>query len=107
MLTFFVQSRMQKVNNTSSLQIHSMMYRFHPSIKWERGYPDRQQILSQLRQLWKKYGLEARTKFNTKVNRVYQDEKGRWIINDPSNGRFDGLIAAVGTCGEPKSRSQS
>lgn len=81
-----------------------MMYRFHPSIKWERGYPDRQQILSQLRQLWKKYGLESRTKFNTKVNRVYQDEKGRWIINDSSNGRFDGLIAAVGTCGDPKSR---
>lgn len=96
--------RAQKVNNTSSLQIHSMMYRFHPSVKWERGYPDRQQILSQLRQLWKKYGLESRTKFNTKVNKVYQDEKGRWIINDPSNGRFDGLIAAVGTCGDPKSR---
>lgn len=78
------------------------MYRFHPSVQWERGYPDRQQILSQLRQLWKKYGLDTKTKFNFKVDKVYQDEKGRWIINDPANGKFDGLIAAVGTCGEPK-----
>lgn len=81
------------------------MYRFHPSVQWERGYPDRQQILSQVRQLWKNYGLDTKTKFNFKVNSVNQDEKGRWIINDPSNGTFDGLIAAVGTCGEPKRMS--
>ncbi|KAH8900112.1 FAD/NAD(P)-binding domain-containing protein [Thozetella sp. PMI_491] len=91
-----------KVNNTSSLQIHSLMYRFHPSVKWERGYPDRQQIVSQVQQLWERYGLDTRTKFNTKVNRVYQDEKGRWIVNSADNGKFDGIIAAVGTCGEPK-----
>lgn len=91
-----------RVNNTSSLQIHSMMYRFHPSIQWQRGYPDRQQILSQLRQLWERYNLEEKTRFNTKIDKVYQDEKGRWVLNDPSNGRFDGLVAAVGTCGDPK-----
>ncbi|KAK7751994.1 hypothetical protein SLS62_005956 [Diatrype stigma] len=91
-----------RVNNTSSLQIHSLTYRFHPSVKWEQGYPDRQQIVSQVRQLWEKYGLDTRTRFNTKVEKVYQDEKGRWIINDPSHGRFEGLIAAVGTCGDPK-----
>ncbi|RYO90503.1 hypothetical protein DL766_004034 [Monosporascus sp. MC13-8B] len=50
-----------KVNNTSSLQIHSLMYRFHPSVKWEHGYPDRQQIVSQVKQIWKKYGLDTRT----------------------------------------------
>ena len=92
----------QRVNNTSSLQIHSLAYRFHPSVKWERGYPDRQQIVSQVRQIWEKYGLDTRTRFNTKVEKVYQDEKGRWIINNPANGRFEGLIAAVGTCGDPK-----
>ncbi|SCN84795.1 related to ACB 4-hydroxyacetophenone monooxygenase [Fusarium fujikuroi] len=27
---------------------------------------------------------------------------GRWIVNDPSLGRFGGVIAAVGTCGAPK-----
>ncbi|KAI2618011.1 FAD/NAD(P)-binding domain-containing protein [Hypomontagnella submonticulosa] len=91
-----------KVNNTSSLQIHSFMYRFHPSIRWKGGYPDRQQIISQVRQLWERYGLDTKTKFNTKVDKVYQDEKGRWVINNPANGRFEGIIAAVGTCGDPK-----
>lgn len=78
------------------------MYRFFPTVQWTSGYPDRQQILSQLRQLWKQYGLQDKTKFNVKINKVYQDDQGRWILNDPSNGKFDGLIAAVGTCGEPK-----
>jgi len=78
------------------------MYRFHPSVRWKRGYPDRKQIVSQITQLWKRYGLDERTKFNTRVNSVTQDRQGRWIINDPSNGRFDGVMAAVGTCGEPK-----
>ncbi|KAK7727457.1 hypothetical protein SLS57_002930 [Botryosphaeria dothidea] len=91
-----------KVNNTSGLQIHSIMYRFHPSIKWNKGYPDRQQIVSQITQLWERYGLEKHTKFNTRVEKVYKDSHGRWIINDTSNGRFDGVIAAIGTCGDPK-----
>lgn len=96
---------LKRVNNTSSLQIHSLMYRFHPSVKWERGYPDRQQILSQVKQLWKRYNLDEKTVFNFKADKVYQDEKGRWVVNNPSNGRFDGLIAAVGTCGDPKRKS--
>ncbi|KAK8059202.1 monooxygenase [Apiospora saccharicola] len=91
-----------KVNNTSSLQIHSLMYRFHPSVKWERGYPDRQQIISQVRQVWERYGLDKKTVFNKKIEKVYKDDKGRWMLDDPSNGVFEGLIAAVGTCGEPK-----
>ncbi|KAJ9130564.1 FAD/NAD(P)-binding domain-containing protein [Coniochaeta hoffmannii] len=91
-----------RVNNTSSLQIHSLMYRFHPSVRWERGYPDRQQIISQVRQLWQRYGLDTRTKFDTPVETVYQDDKGRWIVNNTANGRFEGIIAAVGTCGAPK-----
>ncbi|KAL3421122.1 monooxygenase [Phlyctema vagabunda] len=91
-----------RVNNTSGLQIHSVMYRFHPSVKWGGGYPNRQQIVSQITELWKKYGLESRTKFDTKVDKVFKDEKGRWIINNTSLGRFDGIIAAVGTCGDAK-----
>jgi hypothetical protein len=78
------------------------MYRFHPSVQWKGGYPDRQQIVSQITQLWKRYGLDEKTKFDTKVEKVYQDEKGRWIINNPSEGRFEGIIAAVGTCGDNK-----
>ncbi|KAF2739576.1 FAD/NAD(P)-binding domain-containing protein [Polyplosphaeria fusca] len=91
-----------KVNNTSGLQIHSIMYRFHPSVKWNKGYPDRKQIVSQITELWERYGLGEKTHFNTRVESVYQDEHGRWIINDPSYGRFDGVIAAIGTCGDPK-----
>ena len=78
------------------------MYRFHPSVKWSAGYPDRQQIVSQIRQLWLRYGLRERTKFNTSVTSVTQDKDGLWIINDDSNGRFDGVMAAVGSCGDPK-----
>ncbi|KAI9793765.1 MAG: hypothetical protein M1833_000657 [Piccolia ochrophora] len=91
-----------RVNNTSGLQIHSIMYRFFPSVKWQKGYPNREQIVSQISQLWKQYGLEERTKFNTRVKSVRQDGKQRWIINDPSNGRFDAVIPAIGSCGEPK-----
>ncbi|KAF2008458.1 FAD/NAD(P)-binding domain-containing protein [Aaosphaeria arxii CBS 175.79] len=91
-----------KVNNTSGLQIHSLMYRFHPSVKWDKGYPDRKQIVSQVTELWKRYGLEDKTSFNTPVEKVYRDPHGRWVINDTSNGRFDGVIAAIGTCGDPK-----
>ena len=36
------------------------------------------------------------------MERVYQDDKGRWIINDPSYGRFDGVLPAIGSCGDPK-----
>lgn len=91
-----------KVNNTSGLQIHSIMYRFHPSVHWSKGYPDRKQIVSQIKSLWERYGLESKTSFNTRVHRVYQDSRDRWIINDPKYGRFEGVIAAVGTCGDPK-----
>lgn len=92
----------QKVNNTSGLQIHSLMYRFHPSVQWSGGYPDRQQIVSQITDLWERYGLDKHTKFNTRVEKVYKDANGRWVINDTSNGRFDGVVAAIGTCGDPK-----
>jgi len=78
------------------------MYRFHPSVKWNSGYPNRDQIVSEITKLWERYGLESKTSFNTRVEKVYRDPQGRWIINDPSNGRFEGVIAAVGTCGDPK-----
>ena len=78
------------------------MYRFHPSIKWSDGYPNRQEIVSQITNLWERYGLEKRTSFNTKVKTVSKTSNGCWIINDGLNGLFDGVIPAVGTCGKPK-----
>ena len=44
----------------------------------------------------------AKTKFDTRVTKIEKDHKGRWIINDPSHGCFDGIIAAVATCGKAK-----
>lgn len=90
------------MNDTSGLQIHSIMYRFFPSVQWKGGYPNKNQIVSQVTEIWKTYGLERKTTFDTKVEKVYQDEKGRWIVNSPENGVFEGVIAAVGTCGDPK-----
>lgn len=78
------------------------MYRFHPSVHWKKGYPDRKQIVLQITSLWERYGLESKTEFNTRVERVYKNPHGRWIVNDPSLGRSDGVIAAIGTCGDPK-----
>lgn len=90
------------MNSVSGLQIHSLMYRFHPSVKWEGGYPNRGEIVGEIERLWKRYGLEDKTKFDIRVEKAYKDEQGCWIINDPSQGRFDGVIAAIGTCGDPK-----
>ena len=91
-----------KVNNTSGLQIHSLMYRFHPSVTWSSGYPGRKAIVGQIAELWRKYGLDKKTIFDTKVEKVYKDRQNRWIVNNESHGRFDGIIACVGTCGDPK-----
>ncbi|KAI5780040.1 hypothetical protein EDC01DRAFT_723498 [Geopyxis carbonaria] len=92
-----------RVNHTSGLQIHSIMYRFHPSVEYSREYPKREQILEQIRGVWKTYNLESKTRFNTRVTSVTKHSSGKWIINnDESLGLFSGIIAAVGTCGAPK-----
>lgn len=78
------------------------MYRFHPSVKWKDGYPNRKQIVSAVKELWERYGLQDKTRFNVKIEKAYQDDRGRWILNDGSQGRFEGLIAAIGTCGDAK-----
>jgi hypothetical protein len=79
-----------------------VIYRFHPSIHWDSGYPSSHQIVNQIVKLWQRYSLEEKTKFNTRVTKVYSDGKKGWFINDPSNGSFDGVMAAVGSCGDPK-----
>ncbi|RHZ61563.1 hypothetical protein CDV55_103547 [Aspergillus turcosus] len=92
-----------QVNNTSSLQIHSVMYRFHPSVRFKRSYPDRQGIVREVTHLWERYGLQSRTKFNICVESVWRDkESGKWYVQDQSYGQFDGVISAIGTCGDPK-----
>ena len=92
-----------QVNSTSGLQIHSAMYRFHPSVEWANGYPKRNQIVDAIEQLWQRYGLDDHTIFDTRVSSVERTSGGRWVVNrDYGLGEFDGIIAAVGTCGEPQ-----
>ncbi|KAK1146191.1 hypothetical protein N8T08_003281 [Aspergillus melleus] len=92
-----------RVNSTSSLQIHSLMYRFHPSVKYNTAYPTQQEIKEQIVEVWKRYGLQKHTVFNTPVTSVKQAKNGKWIINnDDKYGRFDGVVTAVGVCGDPK-----
>lgn len=92
----------KQVNTTSGLQVHSVAYRFHPSIKWEGRYPNQNQIVGQVERLWRRYHLEEKTNFNTKIEKVYRDEKDTWVLNTPAYGHFDEIIAAIGTCGDPK-----
>lgn len=78
------------------------MFRFHPSVKWKTPYPKQGQIKDEIVSLWERYGLEKRTVFNTPVKVVKINKDGKWRINDERHGSFDGVIAAVGNCGDPK-----
>ncbi|WEW62029.1 hypothetical protein PRK78_007529 [Emydomyces testavorans] len=80
------------------------MFRFHPSVKWETAYPKQEQIKHEIVSLWNRYELESRTVFDTPVQSVKTNADGKWIINDAESqyGNFDGIIAAVGSCGDPK-----
>ncbi|KAF7798770.1 hypothetical protein EIP86_009995 [Pleurotus ostreatoroseus] len=108
------------VNATSGLQLNSLLYRFHPAVKWSRAFPKRDEILSEITRVWKEYQLEDRTRFNTRVTsvrRASRDEikdlydeddlvpakqgHARWVINDGRDGVFDAIIVTVGTCGDP------
>ncbi|KAL4880620.1 hypothetical protein BJY04DRAFT_219090 [Aspergillus karnatakaensis] len=93
-----------RVNSTSSLQIHSIMYRFHPSVHYGAAYPSQEEIRDQIIDLWKRYKLEDKTVFDTPVDSVKQNKNGKWIINNNEDewGTFDGVVASVGVCGDPK-----
>lgn len=87
------------VNETSSLQVPSAFYTFHPGVEWQSQYPKRAEILGQVQKLWKNYGLDKRSTFNCRVHTTAK-KNGKWEVNGGMHGKFDGLIAAVGTCGE-------
>ncbi|KKZ61857.1 hypothetical protein EMCG_03646 [[Emmonsia] crescens] len=54
--------------------------------------------------IWKQYDLERRTVFNTPIKSVDKNKDGKWAINnsEAKYGTFDGVVAAVGSCGDPK-----
>ncbi|KAH9444032.1 hypothetical protein MJO29_013489 [Puccinia striiformis f. sp. tritici] len=94
-----------RVNSTSSLQLDSLMYRFHPSVKWSNQFPVRKgEILSELQKVWNNYRLSSRTRLNFTVEQVSRQEvpdgqPSKWTINNGVDGVFDGILVAVGTCG--------
>ncbi|PWN50984.1 FAD/NAD(P)-binding domain-containing protein [Violaceomyces palustris] len=103
-----------RVNSTSGLQINSIMYRFHPAVKWGKGYPRRDEILHNTEKIWEMYDLKQRTRFNCKITSVKRHSSStdpaegghaRWILNDKEDEVFDGLVVCVGTCGKPKKLS--
>ncbi|THH13712.1 hypothetical protein EW146_g6535 [Bondarzewia mesenterica] len=94
------------VNKTSGLQINSLIYRFHPAVLWSCAYPLRDEILSEIKRVWKEYKLESRTRMNTRVTSVTRasgttSPGARWVVNDGRDGEFDAVIVTVGTCGQP------
>ncbi|KAJ7481151.1 FAD/NAD(P)-binding domain-containing protein [Mycena galericulata] len=94
------------VNSTSGLQLNSHLYRFHPAVLWRHAFPLRDEILSEIRRIWKEYQLEPRTRFETPVTSVRKVEdvsgSGHWLVNDGREGPFDAVIVTIGTCGKPK-----
>lgn len=81
------------------------MYRFHPTVQYKHAYPTQHEIRDQIVDLWKRYDLEERTEFGTPVTSVKKAKSsGKWVINNHPEkyGSFDGVIAAVGVCGDPK-----
>lgn len=90
-----------KVNRTSGLQISSHFYQPHPSIRWSCEYPTQEEITRQIRNLWLRSGLRERTTFHCPVRSLTRDGE-RWVVNDGADGHFDGVIAAVGTCGQAR-----
>lgn len=91
-----------KTNKTSGLQISSHFYQPHHSVRWSCEYPSQQEILQQMRELWMRFGLREKTKFHCPVQSLTR-AGSKWSINDGCEGLFDGIIAAVGTCGQARS----
>ncbi|KAI0710915.1 FAD/NAD-P-binding domain-containing protein [Earliella scabrosa] len=102
------------VNKTSGLQLNSLLYRFHPAVVWSCTFPKRDEILSEIRRIWKEYQLEPRTRLRTPVRSIKRvpgtgehikddpaSSQSRWIINDGEDGEFDAVVVTIGTCGAP------
>lgn len=52
-----------RVNSTSSLQLNSILYRFHPRVFWRHGFPKRDEILGEIERLVSDYDLQDCIRF--------------------------------------------
>lgn len=87
-----------RTNRTSGLQISGHFYQPHRSIRWTCEYPSQPEIVHQIRELWLRFQLQHKTKFHCPVHSLAK-VGNQWSVNDGTQGLFDGIIAAVGTCG--------
>ncbi|KAJ3268360.1 hypothetical protein HK104_005394, partial [Borealophlyctis nickersoniae] len=85
------------VNTSSCLQFQALFYRFHPIVKFGTAFPKRDEIVHELKRIWRTYDLVRRTRFNTLVKSVKPLPDNTWSVDGEI---FDGVIVAVGTCGE-------
>ncbi|KAI9104720.1 hypothetical protein DFS34DRAFT_690966 [Phlyctochytrium arcticum] len=86
------------VNETSCIQFQSLYYRFHPLVRFYTPFPKTGDILCELQRIARLYHLGPRTRFNTLVHHVKPRDDSKWSVDGEI---FDGVIAAVGTCGPP------
>jgi len=54
--------------------------------------------------VWKMYMLPAKTRFKTPVRKIERGVDLKWAVKfeGGEEGGFDGVIVAIGTCGDPK-----
>ncbi|KAI0084557.1 hypothetical protein BDY19DRAFT_528999 [Irpex rosettiformis] len=102
------------VNETSGLQLNSLLYRFHPALVWKHGFPQRDEILKEISRIHHEYALDQKTRYNAAVKSIRRAQgsgkpsnselgntQSRWIVNKGEDGEFDAVIVTVGTCGDP------
>jgi cation diffusion facilitator CzcD-associated flavoprotein CzcO len=77
------------------------MMPFLPPGNYGVDNPNRDLILTRLARIWHDYSLDIRTKFDTVIQTV-SEEWGQWQINGGLMGGFNGVIVALGVCGEPR-----
>ncbi|TLD17710.1 uncharacterized protein PgNI_02441 [Pyricularia grisea] len=109
--------RRQRFANRSELNKTSLTHRFHPDPEsWRnKPFPDRLQIVSWAKELWKDHGLESSTRFNTRVARIFRPPFDKyqsvtqglsplgsgWHVKKLGHGLFDAVVVATGVCGKP------
>src|SRR5262245_45600660 len=91
-----------RLNCTPGFQMQSSLYRFYPSRQWGKGYASQKKISKRIGEVWERYGLQKKARFEMPVRTVRPTRDGKWIVNGNVAQKFDGVIVCVGTCGDPR-----
>lgn len=82
-------------------------YSFEPNATWSSHYPDRDEYLSYLKHVARKYGVEERVEFGTEVNACrWDDESQKWTVTARQNGtektyQANAIVVATNLMGAP------